>query len=334
MKLGNNLWEYNGINSRHQVEDIRLGTASQLSDRLRLQFEYGSGNTNNGNVRKQTVTPTGIGNLFTVYTYVGVIRLKTAVDASRWSRVYGYDDYGNRWIESTNRPADLTYATPTAQSQFDAATNRLTNAGNGDELPSDAYDDAGNLAKHPWVGAMVYDANSLQARFCTGITQPCTDQSAAARYEYDGDGRRVKKHLSATHTIVFVYDAFGNLAAEYDTEPAPNLLAGTYYRTTDHLGSTRLMTDATAKVVSRHDYFPFGEEIPANSGHGNRQLVTDANPTTTTYNQDFGVYQKFTGKERDTESSLDYLALRKNVAQAPYSLGWSLGRDWAKLASC
>lgn len=31
-------------------------------------------------------------------------------------------------------------------------------------------------------------------------------------------------------------------------------------------GSTRLITDATGAVVSRHDYFPFGEEIPDNLG--------------------------------------------------------------------
>jgi hypothetical protein len=34
----------------------------------------------------------------------------------------------------------------------------------------------------------------------------------------------------------------------------------------DHLGSVRLITDQNANVASRHDYLPFGEEIPNGSG--------------------------------------------------------------------
>jgi RHS repeat-associated protein len=74
-------------------------------------------------------------------------------------------------------------------------------------------------------------------------------------------------------------------------------------------GSTRVITDQSGGVVSRHDYFPFGEEIPGNSSHGNRHLVTDGQPTTT-YNQPKGISQKFTGQERDDESGLDYFRAR------------------------
>jgi hypothetical protein len=40
----------------------------------------------------------------------------------------------------------------------------------------------------------------------------------------------------------FVYDAFGNLAAEYGGPVGPT---GTQYLTSDHLGSTRLVTDSS-----------------------------------------------------------------------------------------
>ena len=59
----------------------------------------------------------------------------------------------------------------------------------------------------------------------------------------------------------------------------------------DHLGSVRLITDQNANVVSRHDYLPFGEEIPNGSG-GRSGNGFDAFSN---------VNQKFTGQERDGE---------------------------------
>jgi SH3-like domain-containing protein len=48
-----------------------------------------------------------------IYTYDGANRLKTAQESGSWSRVYDYDAYGNRWVESANHT--LTFATPAAQ---------------------------------------------------------------------------------------------------------------------------------------------------------------------------------------------------------------------------
>ena len=76
---------------------------------------------------------------------------------------------------------------------------------------------------------------------------------------------------------------------------------GTSYLTTDHLGSTRVVTDGNKAVIARHDYLPFGEEIP--SGIGNRTPGLGYVPTDDTT-------QKFTEKERDTESGLDYFGAR------------------------
>ena len=113
------------------------------------------------------------------YTYDGVNRLSTAQESGSWSRVYDYDAYGNRWVQSANHT--LSFATPTAQSQFDAATNRLTKTFDGTPLPTGAYDPAGNLAKHAWVGAMAYDANNLQRYYCTSATATCTAANANAK---------------------------------------------------------------------------------------------------------------------------------------------------------
>jgi RHS repeat-associated protein len=125
-------------------------------------------------------------------------------------------------------------------------------------------------------------------------------------YTYDGDGKRVSR-TSGTSTNVFVYDAAGNLAAEYSTlasPPQPCATATpvhtTCFWTTDHLGSVRMVTNASGAVVSRHDYLPFGEEIPASIGRSSvaNYGIDEKNP------------QRFTGKERDAESGLDFFGAR------------------------
>ncbi|MGE0407041.1 MAG: RHS repeat-associated core domain-containing protein [Candidatus Korobacteraceae bacterium] len=67
------------------------------------------------------------------------------------------------------------------------------------------------------------------------------------------------------------------------------LIAGTEYYHGDHLGSSRLMTDASGAKTWEATYLPFGYEI---------------NPQSTTN------HYKFTGKERDAETGLDYFGAR------------------------
>jgi RHS repeat-associated protein len=150
------------------------------------------------------------------------------------------------------------------------------------------YDCAGNLVQVPLVpgATQTYDAENR-----------ITTVSGGTSYVYDADGRRVEK-TSSGNTTVYVYDAAGHLAAEYSTS-APLPPCETCYLTADYLGSTRLVTDETGAVVARHDFFPFGEEIPA--GTNGRSPVWAASDA---------INQKFTGKERDAESGLDYFGAR------------------------
>jgi RHS repeat-associated protein len=73
--------------------------------------------------------------------------------------------------------------------------------------------------------------------------------------------------------------------------PGHALTGNTEYYHSDHIGSARLMTNAQGTVIPGSDatFLPFGQEHT---------------PTTTTN------HYKFTGKERDTESSLDYFGAR------------------------
>jgi RHS repeat-associated protein len=98
---------------------------------------------------------------------------------------------------------------------------------------------------------------------------------------------------------IFVYDALGRMAAEYSTAvDTPSCV--TCYLSPDHLGTPRLITDQSGIVVARHDYLPFGEEIPANTVGRNSQWGPGND----------SINQKLTGKERDSESGLDYFGAR------------------------
>jgi RHS repeat-associated protein len=82
------------------------------------------------------------------------------------------------------------------------------------------------------------------------------------------------------------------MVAEYSTVTASQSEAKISYLTNDHLGSPRITTDTTGKIVSRRDFMPFGEEIPR-ANYGNDS-----------------VRQKFTGYERDSEIEEDYAQAR------------------------
>jgi RHS repeat-associated protein len=285
IQLGNGLLESTNFNNRLQPTQIQAGGL------LTLDFQYhpaAQPTKNNGNIHEQKITATGLpgGFLTQTYTYDDLNRLGSITEGA-WSRTYGFDRYGNRWVSGTTGHT-LHSSTPTASTDFAAATNRLLkNAA--------TFDNGGNLLSETFLGSMAYDADNHQTTF----TDPVT--SAVSTYTYDGDGNRVRK-VTPSETTVYVYDAFGKLAAEY-ASAAPSGPVGTQYRTTDHLGSTRLVTNTTQGVISRRDFFPFGEEIPASATFGGRDQVAG-------YNQPSGYRQQFTDKERDTESGMDYFLAR------------------------
>jgi RHS repeat-associated protein len=65
----------------------------------------------------------------------------------------------------------------------------------------------------------------------------------------------------------------------------------------DAIGSVRVVTNAAGAVVERHDYLPFGEECLTGPCASNPGVGA-------------GQPRKFTGKERDAETGLDYFGAR------------------------
>jgi RHS repeat-associated protein len=166
---------------------------------------------------------------------------------------------------------------------------------------ANGYDDAGNMT-HDLTSGKDYTYD--QENRSTG--------AAGYTYTYDANGNRVEKLNGTTGTlywymtpgIVAESDLAGNLQSEYvffDGErvarkdlPSNNI---SYYFS-DNLKTAAVITDAAGNIKSESDYYPWGGELQFANGDSN--------------------HYKFTGKERDSESSLDYFGARYN--------GSSLGR--------
>jgi RHS repeat-associated protein len=135
---------------------------------------------------------------------------------------------------------------------------------------------------------------------CAAIIERC----------YNAAGQRVQKIIGNT-TYSYFYDLSGKVVAEwYGTPGGYNgwgkgyvYLGGqlvaqyadstTHFVHKDHLGSTRLLTKLDQSVQETLDFLPYGEQL---------------NSTSTTSH-------KFTGKERDAESNLDFFIARYYSSQ-------------------
>jgi RHS repeat-associated protein len=298
MRLGNGLWETANFNSRLQPVRIGLGTSTSDASVLTLDYAYGApaGGTldttkNNGNLQSQRIRVSGTLDVTQTYDYDQLSRLTRAEEKagalSTWQQVYSYDIYGNRTLANgTTTPGQLNGVTnPSVNPQ----NNRISSEGY-------VYDDAGNLIcepEHPCgpgpdnAPYYRYDADNMLVSAGGGAA------SGGASYMYDGEGRRVKRAVGATVTAL-VYNVAGQLVAEYSNQQPQPHTTSTSYLTHDHLGSVRLVTGQNKEVVVRNDYRPFGEEVvEGRSGYGGGN-----------------VRQKFSSKERDGETGLDYFGAR------------------------
>lgn len=302
MRLGNGLWEHTNFNTRLQPTQIGLGTSSTNSSVLQLDYSYGA-TANNSNVLSQTITVPTIGAVtgFTAtqtYTYDALNRLATAQEntGASWTQNFGYDRYGNRnFAGGTTSPVPLSASNNPV---INPNNNRIDIAAGGQT--SYGYDGAGNLTHDATVHTYAYDAENKLTTYDGGATS-----NGGATYLYDGDGRRVKKVVGGATivTTVFVYNVVGKLVAEY-SNASPSSPGGTSYLTSDTLGSPRVITGVSQGVKARHDYLPFGEEI------GGPQVALVGGRTTTQGYTGDNVRQKFTSKERDNETGLDFFEAR------------------------
>lgn len=278
---GNNLIHTVTYNSRLQTNEIKLGTSGAPTSNGSITYNYGT-TANNGNLQSTSYAGGGLSYTQT-FGYDELNRLTTSQEGASWSQTNSYDKYGNRSIVGGTL-------------NFTASNNRITGW---------SYDAAGNLL-NDGAHAYTFDAENKIYKI-DGISA----------YVYDGEGQRVRKLVN--ENLRFIYGIGGQQIAEFDgatgalkkeyvygasgllatIEPTALNANGTRYITSDHLGSPRVVTSSSAGVVSRHDYMPFGEELFS----GGRTFGMG-------YGTTDGIRQKFTSKERDNETTLDYFGAR------------------------
>ncbi|MFN0140404.1 MAG: RHS repeat domain-containing protein [Pyrinomonadaceae bacterium] len=300
MKMGNGKWETASFNSRLQPVQLGLGASVADTGLWKVNFDYGELLTNgtvdsvknNGNIAKQTLTVPGT-NFVQAYKYDPLNRLTEAKETTgttqNWIQNWSYDIYGNRTSFNQTIGNTTTNTTPSVN----ALTNRFnTGQGFGYDANGNVIQDVDSMTTHSRQFTFNGDNKQTQVKDVTNNNQ------VVGTYYYDGEGKRVKK-VTDTETTVFIY-SLGRIVAEYSTQLSSS--PSVNYTTTDHLGSPRIITDQLGQVKARRDFMPFGEDIYVGVG---------ARSTTLNYgSSNDDVRQKFTGYQKDSETSLDFAEAR------------------------
>jgi RHS repeat-associated protein len=292
-QYGNGLWCWQNVNKVLTSWEV---WATQNNNGNNWMFEAYNGFDNSENVIAQTegfgpgVPWNNMTFLNGQFQYDKLSRL-TLVTDTNYTRGYHFDEFGNQSIQSYTGISPVGFAPQySGGNPFNSATNHLT-----------AVDTAGGYEARGMVTKlgsgtvqMAYDAEgNMKNTSDTGTGQSIT-------WIFDAEGQRAQKLISGGSWTLYVHDAFGQLVASYNNNGVTPDCNGTCYLTYDMLGSVRLVTDTNQSVVARHDFIPFGEEIPNGTAGRNGNFGYTSNVT-----------QGFTGQEADGgTASLDFYYAR------------------------
>jgi RHS repeat-associated protein len=249
----------------------------------------------NGNVDQ--VVNNRAGTRTEAFTYDSLNRIASAQSSgSQWGETFNIDSWGN-----------LTGETGITGKTNHESLN--TTAGINNQLAGFGYDAAGNMTSNGST-SYVYDGENRLV------------WTSGYRYFYDGNGERVEKCVAATSTTACptsgtngtLYwkgtgsdpqvetDLSGNALEQYAFFNGQRIARrdissnAVHYYFSDHLGSHGVIENATATACEQDiDYYPYGG------------VQNDYCPNVA---QNY----KFTGKERDGESGLDYFGARHHAS--------------------
>jgi RHS repeat-associated protein len=238
------------------------------------------------------------------FTYDSLNRIATAqTSATTGTKCFGESFTFDSWANLLTIGGLTGYSGCTQQNLAVSATVK-------NQISANSYDAAGNMT----TGGYTYDAEN---RLLTG---------GGLTYTYDGDGKRVQKSSSKLYWYGMGADALDETDSTGSTSNSAfneyvfftgkrlarrNSSNTVFYYFTDHLSTSRAMVQGGQTTVCYDaDFYPFG---------GERTPITNTCP------QNY----KFTGKERDTETGLDYFGARYYSS----GLGRWLTPDWAAKAA-
>ena len=304
--LGNGVIQTVSYNNRLQVEEMSLTKQSNVLGRY--IYKYGQVNPATGAVdaTKNTGQVARIEGLIGTelqwqqrLSYDSLGRLEKVAEhrgdnlsTMSYQLDYDYDRYGNRSQLVSQQVAPPTPVVNVASGDISAQTNRF--------ISGVTYDNAGNVTTDQKFRSMQYeyDANGrMKSAHLVGGGGETTSV-------YDGLGQRVQSTNSGVATNL-VYDAFGQLVAEYGAT-ATQGSGGVTYLASDNQGSIRVVMDNAGAIIGRRDYQPFGEEIPGNVGKRNNLPE---------YNASLNVRQQYAGMEKEA-SGLNHTSWRTQDSRA------------------
>ncbi len=332
--FGNSMVHSMSYNRAMQVSEVKLKQSATGAELQRYNYLYGEVTQSSGTV--DTSKNTGqIGRIDGTingsstkewdqrFVYDELGRLSIAAEYQNgtgstptWQAKYTYDRYGNRFQSGTTDNFGVGF-TSVVSTDVTASTNRFIASGS---YPT-TYDDAGNITqdmKFRLTGSLgmkyAYDANGRQT------SAKLSDDSNEQTSVYDAGGQRVQT-VVGSNKRTRIYDAFSQEVADYTGTTGATLDRENIYRSgqllasdtggtnnlkyvlQDAQGSTRAVigVGSSPAVESRHDYLPFGEEIPTIGSRtsGEHYSATDTNR------------QRYGFTERDDTTGLDHTWFRK-----------------------
>ena len=268
---------------------------------LDLAYDFHAGSGNNGNVYGLTNYKDSSRNQ--TFTYDSLDRLTSAQNAGTncaamtangkteyWGNNYSYDAWGNLLQKSVTKCS---------------AENAVLTINSNNQALYYSYDAAGNMINDGIFAYNFDQENRLTS--ANGYT-----------YAYDGDGNRVKKSNGSTGTlywymtpgVVAETDLSGNNPHEYiffngERVARKDSNGLVYYYFSNHLKTASVITDSSGNIRAESDYYPWGGELQLTANDSN--------------------HYKFSGKERDAETGLDYFGAR----YYSNALGRFMSADWA-----
>jgi RHS repeat-associated protein len=173
--------------------------------------------------------------------------------------------------------------------------NRIQAPANCNPVAQFCFDPAGDLLMDNHNHVYAYD----------GEARIKTVDGSTATYTYNALGNRVRKDAGSTSTEYFFFG--GHVIAELNpattawtdyvvygkriAKDTSNNGTGAQYYHGDHLGSARIMTDATGTKIQDCTFNPFGEQVICSTDNASN-------------------HYRFTGQEHDNESGLDDFGAR------------------------
>ena len=191
-------WNYNEQGQTQLLGMYKTPSGGPNETLMKLTLGYGTGLENNGNVRSQAIT-LGSFSASQSYDYDRWNRLKVAQEGANWRQEFGYDRWGNRWmVAGGTNGFSIPSGTPTGENWYAAATNRIIYAEDSDgDQTNNKTDKAGNQSFNgSWRNR--YDVENRIVR----VELPGNPVTVAGSYEYDGEGRRVKK-TAGTEAVTY-----------------------------------------------------------------------------------------------------------------------------------